>query len=46
VLGSAVKHPHPLVSGTYSVHTSAAALEQGEREIVRLRAVMQSAVQP
>jgi redox-sensitive bicupin YhaK (pirin superfamily) len=40
VLGSAVKHPHPLVSGTYSVHTTAAALEQGEREIVRLHAAM------
>lgn len=40
VLGSAAKHPHPLVSGTYSVHTNAAALERGEREIVRLRTVM------
>jgi redox-sensitive bicupin YhaK (pirin superfamily) len=45
VLGSAVKHPHPLVSGTYSVHTNAAALEQGEREIVRLHAAMRAATQ-
>src|SRR5258708_2210075 len=26
VIGSAIKHPHPLVLGNYSVHTSAAAL--------------------
>ncbi|WP_312437223.1 pirin family protein [Janthinobacterium sp.] len=37
VLGSAIKHPHELVSGMYSVHTSTTALEQGEREIIRLR---------
>lgn len=43
VLGSAAKHPHPLVSGTYSVHTNAAALEQGEREIVRLHTAMRAA---
>ena len=36
VLGSAVKHPHPLVLGYYSVHTSAAALAQGETEINRI----------
>jgi redox-sensitive bicupin YhaK (pirin superfamily) len=36
VLGSAVKHPHDLVTGYYSVHTSAAALEQGENEIQRI----------
>ena len=36
VLGSAVKHPHPLVLGYYSVHTSAAALAQGEAEINRI----------
>jgi redox-sensitive bicupin YhaK (pirin superfamily) len=36
VLGSAARHEHPLVTGHYSVHTSAAALEQGEREIARL----------
>ena len=36
VLGSAVKHPHPLVLGYYSVHTSRATLEQGEAEINRI----------
>jgi hypothetical protein len=42
VLGSAVKHPHDLVMGSYSVHTSADALRQGEDNIIaigrRLRA--------
>jgi redox-sensitive bicupin YhaK (pirin superfamily) len=36
VLGSAVKHPHELVTGRYSVHTSPAALRAGEREIRRI----------
>jgi len=36
VLGSAIKHPHPLVMGRYSVHTSAEALRAGKREIVRI----------
>jgi hypothetical protein len=36
VLGSAVPHPHALVLGTYSVHTSRAALTQGETEIRRI----------
>ncbi len=36
VLGSAVKHPHELVLGYYSVHTSSAALTQGEAEIQRI----------
>ena len=36
VLGSAVKHPHDLVTGHYSVHTSKAALAQGESEIQRI----------
>ena len=36
VLGSAVKHPHPLVLGRYSVHTTHAALAQGEAEIDRI----------
>ena len=36
VLGSAVKHPHELVMGYYSVHTSQAALAQGEAEIQRI----------
>lgn len=38
VLGSAVKHPHELVTGYYSVHTSKAALAQGEAEIRRIGA--------
>ena len=33
VLGSAVPHPHPLVLGRYSVHTSADALAKGESRI-------------
>ncbi|KPX60925.1 Pirin [Pseudomonas amygdali pv. photiniae] len=40
VLGSAVKHPHDLVTGYYSVHTSKAALNQGELEIERIGAVL------
>jgi redox-sensitive bicupin YhaK (pirin superfamily) len=36
VLGSAAKHPHDLVLGNYSVHTSADALRQGEAEIRRI----------
>jgi redox-sensitive bicupin YhaK (pirin superfamily) len=36
VLGSAIKHPHPLVLGYYSVHTSEAALARGEAEIDRI----------
>ena len=36
VFGSAVKHPHPLVLGYYSVHTSEATLAQGEAEINRV----------
>jgi len=36
VFGSAIKHPHPLVMGYYSVHTSEQALEQGEAEISRI----------
>jgi redox-sensitive bicupin YhaK (pirin superfamily) len=43
ILGSAVKHPHDLVLGTYSVHTSKHALDRGEAKIAeigkRLRAV-------
>ena len=38
VLGSAVKHPHPLVTGYYSVHTHRDALVKGEAEIDRLGA--------
>lgn len=36
VLGSAVPHEHDLHLGYYSVHTSAAALVQGERRIAEL----------
>jgi redox-sensitive bicupin YhaK (pirin superfamily) len=36
VLGSAAKHPHDLALGNYSVHTSVAALLQGEAEIRRI----------
>jgi len=38
VLGSAIKHPHELVMGYYSVHTTPAALAQGEAEIKRIGA--------
>jgi redox-sensitive bicupin YhaK (pirin superfamily) len=37
VLGSAVKHPHPLVCGSYSVHTSEQALAIGEAGIRKVR---------
>jgi redox-sensitive bicupin YhaK (pirin superfamily) len=37
MLGSAVPHPHALVLGTYSVHTSAEALREGESRIARIR---------
>jgi redox-sensitive bicupin YhaK (pirin superfamily) len=36
ILGSAAKHPHDLVLGHYSVHTSEAALAAGESEIERI----------
>jgi hypothetical protein len=36
VLGSAAKHPHDLVLGNYSVHTSREALREGEAEIRRI----------
>jgi redox-sensitive bicupin YhaK (pirin superfamily) len=36
VLGSAIKHPHDLVLGYYSVHTSAKSLERGEAQIDRI----------
>ncbi|WP_296742625.1 pirin family protein [Mesorhizobium sp.] len=37
VLGSAVPHPHDLVLGYYSVHTSKTALEAGEARIAEVR---------
>ena len=36
ILGSAVKHPHDLVLGNYSVHTSQRALDAGERKITEI----------
>lgn len=38
VIGSASRHPYPLVTGDYSVHTSADALAEGERMIGALHA--------
>lgn len=37
MLGSAVSHPHELVTGYYSVHTSTEALAKGERRIREIR---------
>jgi redox-sensitive bicupin YhaK (pirin superfamily) len=42
VLGSAVPHPHELVMGTYSVHTSKAALAEGEAGIRRIGEQLQA----
>jgi hypothetical protein len=39
VLGSAVPHPHDLVLGYYSVHTSKKALEAGEARIAEIREI-------
>ncbi len=36
VLGSAIPHPHELVLGRYSVHTSPSALAQGEAKIMEI----------
>ncbi len=36
MLGSAAKHPHPLVTGYYSVHTNPSALQIGERGIAEI----------
>jgi redox-sensitive bicupin YhaK (pirin superfamily) len=36
VLGSAIKHPHDLVLGHYSVHTSQDTLERGEARIAEI----------
>jgi redox-sensitive bicupin YhaK (pirin superfamily) len=43
VLGSAVKHPHPLVLGRHSVHTTSEALRAGKREIIRLGSELMAA---
>jgi redox-sensitive bicupin YhaK (pirin superfamily) len=42
VLGSASKHPHPLVCGYYSVHRSERALALGEQGIRRVAAALRS----
>lgn len=41
VLGSAAKHPYPLVMGDYSIHTNAAALRKGQTRIAELGAALQ-----
>jgi len=40
VIGSAVKHPHPLVTGYYSVHTSPETLVRGEAGIKEVASTM------
>jgi redox-sensitive bicupin YhaK (pirin superfamily) len=42
VLGSAASHPHDLVTGYYSVHTSQASLEAGEGRIREVQARLQA----
>jgi redox-sensitive bicupin YhaK (pirin superfamily) len=42
VLGSAAKHPHPLVCGYYSVHTSEHALALGETGIQKVASALQA----
>jgi redox-sensitive bicupin YhaK (pirin superfamily) len=42
VIGSAAKHPHPLVCGYYSVHTSERALVLGEDGIRKVGAALQT----
>jgi len=41
VVGSALKHPHPLVTGDYSVHTSRDTLTLGKAGIERVASTMQ-----
>ncbi len=41
VLGSAASHPYELALGNYSVHTSPASLQAGERHIAELKARLQ-----
>ena len=41
VVGSALKHPHPLVTGDYSVHTSRETLTLGEAGIESVASTMQ-----
>jgi redox-sensitive bicupin YhaK (pirin superfamily) len=42
-IGSAARHPHRLVLGYYSVHTSEEALEIGEAQIARIGARLRRA---
>jgi redox-sensitive bicupin YhaK (pirin superfamily) len=42
VLGSARRHPHALVMGPYSVHTSRETLASGAREIARIGRALRS----
>jgi redox-sensitive bicupin YhaK (pirin superfamily) len=42
VLGSAIKHPHSLVLGYYSVHTNSESLKAGESEIKRIGSSVRS----
>ena len=37
LLGSAVRHPYPLVLGSHSVHTAREALQLGTQRIAQLR---------
>jgi redox-sensitive bicupin YhaK (pirin superfamily) len=41
VLGSAARHPHELVLGNYSVHTSPASLQAAERRIAEIKLRLQ-----
>jgi redox-sensitive bicupin YhaK (pirin superfamily) len=41
VLGSAARHPYELALGNYSVHTSPASLQAGERRIAEIQARIQ-----
>ncbi|MBD9434770.1 pirin family protein [Pseudoxanthomonas sp. PXM03] len=43
VIGTAIKHPHDLVTGYYSVHTNPNALEKGEAEIKRIGEILRAA---
>jgi len=38
VIGSATQHPHDLVLGYYSVHTSPSSLQKGEQQIADIEA--------
>lgn len=42
VFGAAIPHPHPLVTGSYSVHSSREALAKGEQEIRRIGTELRS----